>query len=223
MKIIAYFDVDDTLINIKSMFSFLSYLEENSDSELSNKVAAFAKKIDLMRKAKQPRNLINKEYYKIFEGIEVRMLNALGQLWFDHIQAQNDVFNMPIVHLLDEHKREGHKVVFVSGSFESVLRPIGDYLGVDRFICAPQEIEAGRFTGQLTSEPVIGIGKAINIKNHAYQQKAVLSNCYAYGDDITDIPMLKCVGNPKIINPDLLTINEYKKNKLFTSDSVLEI
>ena len=61
--------------------------------------------------------------------------------------------------------------------------------------------ENGRFTGELTTAPLIGEEKAKAVQRYANQHEISLEESYAYGDGSSDLPLLACVGNPVAVNP----------------------
>lgn len=220
----AYFDVDNTVINIKSMFSFLEFAEVAKEySAFSRNVKELRNELREMKEQKIKREEVNKHYYGILEGTKVSEIEALGRAWFKYAFYDNPaVFNLSIVNSIAKHRQKGFLCVFVSGSFEALLKPIGDYLDVKSFICAPLEVVGDRYTGKLTGEPVIGQGKAVGIKKHASDFGVDLATCFAYGDDITDIPMLSCVGNPRLVNPSGAAKYEYRNRGLLSEESIFE-
>src|SRR5262249_59146526 len=47
-----------------------------------------------------------------------------------------------------------------------------------------------------------GENKAVAIKQLAVERDYDLTECHAYSDSITDLPMLEAVGHPSTVNPD---------------------
>jgi HAD superfamily phosphoserine phosphatase-like hydrolase len=89
----------------------------------------------------------------------------------------------------------------VSGSFAALLAPLAEELGISAVIAAPLEIHDGLNTGRLSGKPTIGQGKAEGMLAFTRQHRLQPQHCYAYGDDISDIPMLENVGHPCMVNP----------------------
>ncbi|GAA3915866.1 HAD-IB family hydrolase [Litoribacillus peritrichatus] len=196
----AFFDVDNTLITIKSMFSFLEYLW-SEDPELFQKSEEYRSELNRMIETKQPRENINEFYYSIFQGISVNRINELSHQWYLKARKTPNFFIEPVVDILNRHKDAGHGVILVSGSALPLLLPLAKELNVDGVISAPLEKIEGHYTGRLVSEPSIGQGKAKYIKRLLSDLQQDPSLCYAYGDDVSDIPMLKTVGQAAMINP----------------------
>lgn len=104
--------------------------------------------------------------------------------------------------LIEEHQRVGRTVVIVSSAPEEVVRPLGEFLGVDDVIATRPEVDRhGNYTGELA---YYGYGphKAEAIRAMAEREGFDLSESFAYTDSVTDEPMLRAVGNPVAVNPD---------------------
>ena len=104
--------------------------------------------------------------------------------------------------IMDDHRREGRRVVIISASPDEVVKPLARYLGVDHVIATRSKVDPdGRYTGELDFY-AYGPGKAEAIEELAREWKLDLSACYAYSDSATDLPMMEMVGNPVAVNPD---------------------
>ncbi|MCZ4324354.1 HAD family hydrolase [Pseudomonas anguilliseptica] len=198
----AFFDVDGTLISIKSMFSFLDYLIEALLITDLPRVKEYQTALRQMITNEQPREAINSFYYRIYEGLDVERVRELGRDWYAQVSRDNNLFFARMREEISWHQRQGASIVLVSGSFAAILEPLAEELGADFLIAAPLEILNGRYTGHLTGHPSIGQGKADAVQAFIREHQLLAQRCYAYGDDISDIPMLEQVGYPVMVNPD---------------------
>lgn len=100
------------------------------------------------------------------------------------------------------HRAAGQPVVIASASVSEMVRPIGDLLGAD-FVIGSEAArdEDGTFTGELTSLNYAD-EKARACAALAAEQGWDLSQCFAYSDSVTDLPLLESVGHPVAVNPD---------------------
>jgi phosphoserine phosphatase len=57
-------------------------------------------------------------------------------------------------------------------------------------------------TGEIDNPQTIGQGKAEAIASFLQQENGIARNCFGYGDDISDLPMLEAVGNAVAIGDD---------------------
>jgi phosphoserine phosphatase len=103
--------------------------------------------------------------------------------------------------LIDEHHREGRKVLIVSSSPVEIVQPLAGYLGVDDVIATRAAVdEEGLYTGELEYY-AYGPTKAEAL--HRLEAEGLdLTASYAYSDSHTDLPLLEAVGNPVAVNPD---------------------
>lgn len=197
----AFFDVDGTIINIKSVLSYLEYIR--SPLELDKEAWFREYYATLHRKLAndEPREEINRYYYTVYKGLPLQVIKRLGREWFEHVEKQQGFYNEYILNRLQKHRRENFKIVLVTGSFYQILEPLAIKLEADAVLCTKLRLVNGVFTGELDDKPCIGQGKAEAIERFAQRVGIDLARCCGYGDDITDIPMLNIVGYPMLVFP----------------------
>lgn len=202
MTAAAFFDLDKTIIARSSTLAFASHLNR---AGLLNKRA-------LLKAAFAQR------YYRMFgadhEQLE-RIRDELGEMTrgWDRDQIREIIEETveevvsPLVYaealfLIDDHHRQGRPVVIISSSPVEVVEPLGRFLGADEVIGTVSEVDdQGRYTGSLEFY-AYAEGKATALREMASQRGFDLSECFAYSDSATDLPMLELVGHPVAVNPD---------------------
>jgi hypothetical protein len=92
-------------------------------------------------------------------------------------------------------------VVIVSSSGAEVVEPIGLMLGADYVVATQMVVADGKYTGEIAYY-AYGPTKAEAMRDLAAKRGYDLSQCYAYSDSQTDVPMLEAVGFPHAVNPD---------------------
>jgi HAD superfamily hydrolase (TIGR01490 family) len=102
--------------------------------------------------------------------------------------------------LIGEHRAAGRDVVLVSASGEEMVRPIGALLGITDIIATRMGIEDGRYSGEIEFYAA-GENKADGVREMAGDRGYDLSECYAYSDSSSDLPLLQAVGHPSAVNP----------------------
>lgn len=106
---------------------------------------------------------------------------------------------------LDEiamHQAAGHPVVVASASMEAIVRPVAELLGADHALGSVAEVdENGLYTGRIPHYN-FAQNKALACAELAAEQGWDLSECWAYSDSITDLPLFELVGHPIAVNPD---------------------
>jgi HAD superfamily hydrolase (TIGR01490 family) len=108
--------------------------------------------------------------------------------------------------MLDEvhtHQDAGRSTVIVSAAGNDVVTSLAQVLQMDGGIGTRYEVDAdGRFTGRLEGPFVYGPGKVEAMERFAAEHGIDLSESFAYSDSASDLPMLRAVGNPVVVNPD---------------------
>ncbi len=62
--------------------------------------------------------------------------------------------------------------------------------------------DAGMLTGELDGPFIYGEGKVTAMERFADEHGIDLDASYAYSDSVSDLPMLRAVGNAVVVNPD---------------------
>jgi HAD superfamily hydrolase (TIGR01490 family) len=108
--------------------------------------------------------------------------------------------------MLDEvhaHQDAGRPAFIVSAAGNEIVESLARVLGMEGGIGTRYEVdEAGNFTGRFDGPFVYGPGKVEAMENFAALHEIDLDASYAYSDSLSDLPMLRAVGNPVAVNPD---------------------
>src|SRR5207245_774578 len=87
------------------------------------------------------------------------------------------------------------------GSAGTILAGIARDHGADRVWCVRQLAVDGVLTGEIDA-PMIGPAKAAAVRRTLADLDLDAAHCHAYGDDLSDLPMLQTVGHPVAIGRD---------------------
>lgn len=204
----AFFDVDETLIAFKSMFDFFPFWCEHTGQPTLE--AQFERAFAKARTSGTPREALNRLYYRFFRGASISKLDAMGVRWFlDRFTNTPSPYQSRVVERLHAHRIAGVEPVLVSGSMLPLLRPIAQQLQVKHILCTRLLSDvSGRLTGEIGTPQTIGDGKAAAVRQFLAQQDGAAAGSFAYGDDITDTPMLRAVGHAVVVGvqPELLEL-----------------
>ncbi|NKI40580.1 HAD family hydrolase [Streptomyces physcomitrii] len=196
----AFFDVDDTLVRVKTMFSFLAFhYRYRGEPDLVYERAR--DRLKSLHREGHTRADVNRVYYRLYQGAGHRALAEEGRLWFRESERSGDFFHGPAVAALREHLAAGDLVVLVSGSFYAPLDPIAAALGAHVALGTEPLTEDGRLTGEVV-EPMIGAGKGRAARRLAEERGLDLAECWAYGDHASDLELLTSVGHPVAVGDD---------------------
>lgn len=101
------------------------------------------------------------------------------------------------------HQDAGRPTFIVSAAGNGVVEQLAHVLGMDGGIGTCYEVDGeGNFTGRLDGPFVYGEGKVTAMREFAARHEIELADSYAYSDSLSDLPMLRAVGNPVAVNPD---------------------
>jgi HAD superfamily hydrolase (TIGR01490 family) len=206
----AFFDVDETVITVKSMFSFQDFWYERGPArpggDRQAERARFHAGMRALAGSGACREEVNRRYYEFYADRSAREVAGLARSWFEErVKGVPAAFREQVVTRLGLHRREGVRPVFVSGSLLEILLPLAREMQVDDLLCTRLEVVDGRFTGRILPPQMIGAGKAAAVREFIRARGAEPAACHAYGDDISDAAMLGCVGSPHAVagNPRL--------------------
>lgn len=196
----AFFDVDDTLIRVKSMFSFYRFwcLEYRSDEK---QFAMFEQHFQGLRAANEPREVLNREYYRFYASVSPLVLADAGEAWAAKmLSGPHGLFYQATVDMLQRLRDGGTIPVFVSGSFDEVLEPLARQFDVHHILATPMMMcVGGVYSGEIGTPQTIGDGKAVAVAEFLADKNVPALRCAAFGDDISDLPMLDAVGHPHVV------------------------
>jgi HAD superfamily hydrolase (TIGR01490 family) len=109
-----------------------------------------------------------------------------------------------ILNILREHKKQGCKIVILSGMFTDFLEMIGQRIEADYIIGTELEIADGVYSGRISKPLCFGENKARYLTEFIAQKqmKVDFNRSYAYADSIYDVPVFRLVGRPVATYPD---------------------
>lgn len=101
------------------------------------------------------------------------------------------------------HQDAGRPTFIVSAAGDELVQLLARILYMDGGIGTRYEIDGdGRFTGDLGGAFMYGEGKVEALRRFAREHGIDLEASFAYSDSASDLPMLRAVGNPVVVNPD---------------------
>ncbi|WP_288960282.1 HAD-IB family hydrolase [uncultured Sulfitobacter sp.] len=197
-RIYAFFDVDETLIRTKSMFDFFRFWCQLCGN--TQALTAFEAEFAELFSSGLPREDLNRAYYRHLAGLSPQELQSAGEKWWREVSARPGLIIEESLALMNRLQGEGVEAVFVSGSFDEILEPVAAQMGVHHILCAPMIIgPGGIYTGEIGPFPSIGQGKRIAIERFLEGKGAAAKDCWAIGDDLSDLPMLEAVGHRAVV------------------------
>ncbi|HUC53497.1 MAG TPA: HAD-IB family phosphatase [Candidatus Cybelea sp.] len=120
-------------------------------------------------------------------------------------------FFAPAIAKLAWHANEGHAIVLLSGTLDTLAREVASALEGElaaraitatiRVMATRLEEKDNRWTGRVLGDPMFGKAKARAAKRLAAEMRLDLGKCYAYGDSFNDRWLMAEVGRPAAVNP----------------------
>ncbi len=104
-----------------------------------------------------------------------------------------------------EHQQKGDLIAVVTATNSFVTAPIARELGIEHLIATIPAQENGQFTGKIRGIPSFQAGKITRVLDWLESLSYALTSfpkTYFYSDSINDLPLLKIVSNPIVVNPD---------------------
>src|SRR5437588_949230 len=102
-----------------------------------------------------------------------------------------------------EHQDAGRRVYIATAASNELAEILAQVLSLDGGIGSQfSEVRDGVYTGEPTGLFIYGAGKARAIEQLAAREGIDLAASYAYSDSHSDVPMLRLVGHPVVVNPD---------------------
>jgi len=201
---VAFSDVDETLIGCKSLLDFLHfYFAEQYGAAGMPRGRIVADALRAGAAAGLSRDELNRTYYRAWAGEPVAEVEASGRCWYARRSREPGFFLPHTLAALRAHRADGAVIALVSGSLPAVLTPLTAAVGATHLLCARPQTRGGVLTGELTGDPVIGEGKRRAVRELlAGRPDVSAADCYAYGDHVSDLPMLTEVGHPVVVGDD---------------------
>jgi HAD superfamily hydrolase (TIGR01490 family) len=100
------------------------------------------------------------------------------------------------------HQDAGRGVYIVTAASQEMADLLAHVLAFDGGLGSRSEIVDGRYTGRAAGPFNYREGKVISMRELADRERIDLTGSYAYSDSESDLPMLRAVGHPVVVNPD---------------------
>jgi HAD superfamily hydrolase (TIGR01490 family) len=137
---------------------------------------------------------------ELIRGVPERTIDRMGP------EVMAAILPRVFPEMLEEvyvHQDAGRPTFIVSAAGNGVVEQLAHVLGMDGGIGTRYETDGeGAFTGRFDGPFVYGEGKVTAMEEFADRHGIGLAESYAYSDSISDLPMLRAVGNPVAVNPD---------------------
>jgi HAD superfamily hydrolase (TIGR01490 family) len=100
------------------------------------------------------------------------------------------------------HQDAGRRVYICTAASQEMAGMLAQVLSFDGALGARLEVVEGRYTGRAAGPLTYREGKAQAMRELSEAEGIDLATSYAYSDSESDLPMLRSVGHPVVVNPD---------------------
>ena len=210
---LALFDLDNTILAGDSDYNwsrFLiqeGYLDGVIHAEKNEKFYADYKEGDLdifafvefqfKPLASNPRKVLDQLLHKYIEEIIKPMIT-------DKAYA-----------LVKKHQDDGDLLIVITATNSFITKPIAEIFGIQNLIGTDPEEKDGEFTGKVSGIPSFKEGKVTRLEEWLKNKKISLGDfekSYFYSDSHNDLPLLKRVTHPVVVDSDDI-LKEYAKSQ----------
>ncbi len=197
--IAAFFDFDQTLLEVESGHMGIRMLQEQKRLPLGYFLKVWIANLfyqrQLLSEAGMARVLLTYYRRRRLAEFEATAEDFYRIYLKPHLAPR-------IMGRLEDHRREGHWLVLISGSVRYMLDPVVRDLRFDRLFCTDLEIgHRGLLTGRSKGPICVDKAKEDYARKFAVEENIDLAASYAYGNHPADLPMLEAVGHPHVVEP----------------------
>jgi alcohol-forming fatty acyl-CoA reductase len=208
-EVVAAFDLDGTLLPTNVVTAFLALrLADAPGAEVPGHLASAARAVPgWLAAERRDRAEFLRDVYRRYAGASLAGLDRLvDEELADRLLASAYA---PALRRVREHRRAGHRTVLVTGALRALTRPLAPLF--DEVVAADLDHVGGIATGHLACPPAVGEARAAWLHDLALERGVDLSASYAYADSASDLPMLRAVGHPVAVSPDVALRRAAKK------------
>ncbi len=206
---LAAFDLENTLLasNVVASWGWLATRRLTRGEQAQIVTRTLLEVPKLLRLDRADRSDFLRYFYRRFTDAPVEQLEEdAWEMFSDLLLAQAFPDAMRRVR---QHRSLGHRTMLITGALDFVIEPFRPLF--DIIICPTlgSSTPAGsgpsenrRYTGRMSATPPIGENRAQALREYAQAEGLDLSECVAYADSTSDLPMLEVVGFAVAVNPE---------------------
>jgi HAD superfamily hydrolase (TIGR01490 family) len=200
---LALFDICRTLVSVTTVDDFTERFllspEHNARYSSWRRFEHYAYKrgraFRLMRSATYRRHFVG-----LLRGYSEEEIAAIRK---GYIRARlPSVVKAEVTAALEGLRRDGYRPILVSAGIDAHIRGVEAFFGA-QLVCTTAELDASRaYTGRVTGVECVGEGKIVKLRDALpFYDDVDWNESVAFGDSMSDIPMLSLVGRPCAVDP----------------------
>ena len=197
----AFFDLDRTLMAGSSAFEFARAAYKaglvSRRTLLGDALANVAFRLKGSTDASTDE--VRERVGRALEGVRQRDLLRLGPDMLAGILPR--VYGQ-MLRVAYDHQDAGRPVYICTAASAELAEILAVVLRFDGAVGTRPEVVDGTYTGRIDGPFVYREGKAEAVRRLAEREGVDLAASYAYSDSESDLPFLRLVGHPVVVNPD---------------------
>ena len=200
--VLAAFDLDGTVMttNVIETYLWLRLPELSLTQRAGELMRVAAQLPNYLGAERKDRGVFLRQVYRRYEGARLDELERFVDERLTPFVL--DRTSPEAVRRIREHREAGHTTILLTGVIRPLTRPFEGLF--DHIVAADLATDAdGVCTGFLTGPPMVGDSRAAWLTHYAGLYGIDLSASFAYADSHVDLPMLRSVGNPVAVSPDI--------------------
>ena len=207
---LAIFDLDNTILNGDSDYSWINFLIEKrlvdkDEYERKNKYfydQYYQGKLNYDEWAEFALTTIKGKKPEEIEDILSKFLSEI-------IEPMINIYALKLLH---DHTHNNDIMLLASATNSVIVEPIAKRLGFKNIVSTEVEIIDEIYTGKVLGIPALSEGKLIKVKEWMLQNSIEsFDNTSFYSDSMNDLPLLAAVSKPVAVNPDDMLREECRK------------
>jgi len=112
------------------------------------------------------------------------------------------IFYTDATRCLAKHRAAGDRILVISASAHFLVSAVAERLKIEDVLAIDLEEQHGHYSGRTQGVMTYREGKVIRLHAWMQEQGEVLDGAYFYSDSRNDLPLLRVVDHPHVVNPD---------------------
>jgi len=200
-KNLAIFDLDNTILNGDSDYSWINFLidigyVDKDEYEKKNQYfydKYYEGKLDYDEWAEFALSTIKGKRPEEIENLLNKFLSSVIE----------PMINIYALRLLHNHYHNNDVMLLASATNSVIVNPIAKRLGFENIVATEVEIVNGVYSGKFQNTPALGEGKLQKVREWMRRNDfSDFKNTTFYSDSINDLPLLLAVNKAVAVNPD---------------------
>ena len=198
--VVALFDMEGTIItsNVVESYVWTKMADLSPDDWPRELVSVFGRIPSYLQIDRRDRGDFLRTFFRRYEGASVAGVERLIDHHVGEFMLQKA--SPAAIRRIREHRAAAHRTILITAAAAIFVRPLAPLFDV--VIGCELEERDGRYTGFMSSPPLVGEARAAWLRRFALQEGIDLKHSYAYADSYSDLPLLRAVGNPVVVSPD---------------------